>query len=81
MFSLDWDAIPKSAPRNFDIKSNSREYHEKLATRIREFWAARGFYPKVWVSQSAVNGRMGPVWDISSDMVNGLPRELCSYPA
>lgn len=81
MFSLDWDALPKSAPIGFDGASNSREYHEGLARRIREFWAARGYYPKVWVSQSDVNGRMGPVWDISSDMVNGLPRELCSYRA
>jgi len=57
----------------------TKEGAERLAERIRQFWARRDQAPRVWVEfepigQHLAVGTQGGVYVVKSDMVGGRPR-------
>ena len=53
--------------------SVSQETAENTATRIREYWAAKGWVVRTRVEYCEGNKHMTPGWVVRTDMSNGLP--------
>ena len=55
--------------------SVSQETAENTATRIREYWAERGYLVRTRVEYTEGNGqhRDSPGWVVRTDMLDGLP--------
>jgi hypothetical protein len=50
---------------------------EAIAQRIKDYWAARGFFPNVIVEQKSFTAPMRTIrYDVRSDMTNALPAKL-----
>jgi hypothetical protein len=51
----------------------------RMADRIAGYWAERGYAIKIGVEKIMQdNPNVEPIWQIRSDMVNGLPRGYSS---
>lgn len=56
-----------------NVRANpQRDHAERIAQNIRDFWAARGHKVKVWIARAPF-GPEGVIYDIKSDLKNGLP--------
>ena len=53
--------------------SVSQETAEITATRIREYWAERGYLVRTRVEYTEGTGDRNPGWVVRTDMENGLP--------
>jgi len=50
-----------------------KETTERLAERVRAYWATRGFFPRVWIEKANSSGEGMLSWIVRSDMRDGKP--------
>lgn len=55
-------------------KMGDREFNDELAMRIKDFWFGKGHTVDVKVVSVPTDEKKQPIWTITSNLIDGVPR-------